>query len=385
MLRFSEDSSPASVTAQVSVLDSQATKEKETVATTILLTTEAFENVLRFTPTSSQKIPVPIPSFNPQEVQQFLNHIALGLQDQAEVMLQENPTLVLARGDMNDLSRRNFESTKKVVKEVKKGFFFDKLTERTERQDVDPEIARLGNRGSRVFKGITAFQYALWALDAHMWTMLLKYLKQYPGATQEQMLAVESANWIAHGEHAGPHIQRLIQAMHTHIKNLEPWSADQSRNHWIYQVGGAQLLLPMHVINEYCHPERSFAPELGKTPDFNLDVALPRTRQFYSYLDNKQHDNVFDCPDSHGTLGATFGLVRGSSTCSDSSQYPCVGVVATYRLAARGAAWASGYVVDLRALTALLDTRLRQREQLLTELAKGIGYDPAPQVAGLRK
>ena len=40
-------------------------------------------------------------------------------------------------------------------------------------------------------------------------------------------------------------------------------------------VGGAQKLLPAHVVNEYCHPTRPFDP----CSDFK-EMVLPRRRQF---------------------------------------------------------------------------------------------------------
>ena len=55
----------------------------------------------------------------PAEVSKFLNLVAQGWQDAAEKMLKEDPTLILARGDVNDLAGRNFYS------ELQKGFFSD--------------------------------------------------------------------------------------------------------------------------------------------------------------------------------------------------------------------------------------------------------------------
>ena len=40
----------------------------------------------------------------------------------------------------------------------------------------------------RRFAKITAFQYALWAMDWHMWTMLLKYLPKPEAAAQAHAL-----------------------------------------------------------------------------------------------------------------------------------------------------------------------------------------------------
>src|SRR5260221_3929112 len=39
-------------------------------------------------------------------------------------------------------------------------------------------------------------------------------------------------------------------------------------------LGRCQFLLPVHVINEYCHPTRRFYP----TPNFRDTLTLPRSR-----------------------------------------------------------------------------------------------------------
>ena len=62
----------------------------------------------------------------------FLQHVARGEQNEAEAMLKMNPQLLLCRGKMVEHNGRTFESA-------------------------------------------TAFQYAVWAKDTHMLTMLMKY------------------------------------------------------------------------------------------------------------------------------------------------------------------------------------------------------------------
>ena len=66
----------------------------------------------------------------------------------------------------------------------------------------------------------------------------------------------------------------LINALETYVKNYNTWNSQQRSNHWCQQVGGAQLILPAHVINEYSHPSRPFYP----CPKWsNEEAALPRT------------------------------------------------------------------------------------------------------------
>ena len=52
----------------------------------------------------------------------------------------------------------------------------------------------------------------------------------------------------------------LIEALDIYVKNYGPWSYEQCSTHWCQQVGGVQLILPAHIINEYSHPSRPFYP-----------------------------------------------------------------------------------------------------------------------------
>src|ERR1700687_1587086 len=132
-----------------------------------------------------------------KEVNQLLQHVANGEQDEAEALLKQKPGLLLSKGNVTDLSKREF-------------------------------------------KEITAFQYAVWALDWHMWRMLLKYLPKEQAALQ---LAELESRGTAHGKHAS--WQGLIDALTTYA--AMPWDYKKSLPYWRKQVGGAQLLLPAHV------------------------------------------------------------------------------------------------------------------------------------------
>ena len=45
-------------------------------------------------------------------------------------------------------------------------------------------------------------------------------------------------------------------------------------DHWCKVVGGEQKLLPAHMVNEYCRPDRPFEP----CPQ-EWESKLPRTRE----------------------------------------------------------------------------------------------------------
>ena len=162
-----------------------------------------------------------------KEVNQLLQHVANGEQDEAETWIKKYPGFLLCKGNVTDLSKREF-------------------------------------------KDITAFQYAVWALDWHMWKMLLKYM---PAASAAEQLAELEARGTAHGKHAS--WQGLIDAYGRYetYRNEKNYSACEAV--WVRGIRGSQLLLPAHVVNEYCHETRAFYP----LPDFSEIDVLPRSRK----------------------------------------------------------------------------------------------------------
>lgn len=163
----------------------------------------------------------------PRQVAQFLRLVIEGEQDQAEAILKVTPNLVLQSGKVIDLSKRQFEC-------------------------------------------ITAFQYAVWARDWHMWTMLLKYLSKEEAALQLRALEKYGTE---HGTHFD--FKPLIRAYETLEQNWDNWKAEEEKRdiHWVKQIGKELFLVPTHVANEYSRPDNSF----HLSPDFTQAV-LPRKR-----------------------------------------------------------------------------------------------------------
>src|SRR5262249_26077416 len=124
----------------------------------------------------------------------------------------------------------------------------------------------------RSFNNITGFQYAVWALDSHMWQMIRNYLAI--DAAREQIKGLETGPWVkTHGKSAS--WQNLIDALDKYIKlcNEEKW--DEAYTRWKTNVGNAQQQLAAHVVNQYCHPSRSFYP----CPNFKDQSPLSRSRK----------------------------------------------------------------------------------------------------------
>jgi hypothetical protein len=169
----------------------------------------------------------------------LLQHVAFGEQDEAERILKEDPTLLLRTGQITDHSGRTFQD-------------------------------------------ITAFQYALWALDRHMWTMILKYLPKEEAARQlHDHIYHEKAYKEIHGDYYD--FVPLIDALQTYVNNYANQTRDQNRKHWQEIVRGAKLLVPAHVANEYCQQPQHFYP----LPNFKEDT-LQRVLSVYDFANNRK-------------------------------------------------------------------------------------------------
>jgi serine/threonine protein kinase len=249
-----------------------------------------------------------IPPVDQKDLNQLLHYVAEGEQDKAEALIQKDKNLLLHPGTIKDLSGREF-------------------------------------------KQIKAFQYALWAMDWHMWTMIQEYLPQEAQAHQCQELETQDT---AHGKHFS--LESLTGALRTYVDNAETvWKYDQrAADHWCKKVGEEQKLLPAHVVNEYCRADRSFKP--CPSPS-RWKAKLPRTRELEVYDSSHAKwvkGSWFVAPSSNDGLGVNFAFYRYS--------LPAGGCAAK---TPRGLLAVAG---DLKALQSLWKTRTQQRELLRSQL-----------------
>jgi hypothetical protein len=236
---------------------------------------------------------------NQQELNEFLRLVAEGEQDAAELISTQNSDLLLVSGDVTDLSGRKFNN-------------------------------------------ITGFQYAVWALDSHMWNMMLRS-KNFPrDAIKQQLEGMATGSWVAeHGVSAS--WQNLIDALGLYINlchNISSWK--EATNQWNKVVGSAQRLLPAHVINEYCHATRSFAP----CPNFENAEAIPRSRK-------TSGGDWFTCSYLSGVLGEDFAICRAGDKAT-----PC-------RVMSAGALEIA--IIDQIACRNMLATKIKLREEIFDE------------------
>lgn len=192
-----------------------------------------------------------------KEVYQLLQWVAEGEESKAEAMLYKDKRLLLLKGEVQDLA-------------------------------------------GRTFKEITAFQYALWALDWRMWKMILRFLPKEQAFQQLTELEIKGTE---HGKHYD--FERIIGALGKCIFYMNSKNAYDAGTHWRGQVGAAQYDFPAHVINEYCG-QRSF-----HHPQFN-EEKIYRTRNFEG-LDWHAERHIEGSSGKMGNCVYGFAISKGLS------------------------------------------------------------------------
>lgn len=268
-------------------------------------------------PSQAQARPAATPPIDPAKLKGLLYHVTAGEQNEAEAILKANPRLVLAKGDVTDLS-------------------------------------------GRTFKDITAFQYAAWALDWEMWEMIEVYFPQAGDtndqARQGQIRGFKTGSWVSqHGETAQGIIQRLVQAYEMLEANWGKgvnWGDDKRKKHWVQQIGSAQLLLPTHVVNEYCHKTRSMAGP----PDFSQKGLTASGRQ----REQAESGSLWK---RSWRIGEASAVYRGSMDQLNYARAPNTLVINI---------WSKIYnhpQTDVAAVRSLVRTRIAQHAQLTSSPA----------------
>lgn len=146
------------------------------------------------------------------------------------------------------------------------------------------QYAKVTDRSGRTFNRITAFQYAVWAKDTNMWLMILSCLPTEPTQRLKYLTALleQYDNMpMEHGKHYD--FLPLLTAYQNFIQFANENTADKVTYLWQHQlnllwleIGKMQRTLPTHIINEYCHPNRSFWIN-SRAPYFDDMEGLPRS------------------------------------------------------------------------------------------------------------
>ncbi|HAU1645335.1 TPA: F-box protein [Legionella pneumophila] len=198
----------------------------------------------------------------------------------------------------------------------------------------------------RTFEDISAFEYMLWALDKHGWTIMLEcipidsnfenifkeLLSQYNKVETDGVTYTLNEKKIT--EHHFDFQNTIIKELQDQVNSINApnpnWNVIDKQ--WIEGVGGAQKLFPMHVVHEYC-ANRPFAP----VPDFNIKPNS--SMEFYNWITDFL-DHWFL---SYFKLGSAFAAYKGMDHIATASSRSATGTAA----------------LDLTAMTVLYDVRTR--------------------------
>jgi hypothetical protein len=207
-----------------------------------------------------------------RHLSQFLLAVAHGEYDEVATLLEDNIDLLLHKGRVTDYS-------------------------------------------GRTFFNISGFQYALWALDKHMWIKILKYLPlNESGAKikaelykQYQELKEKGVAYELNGEPVRENHfdfeNTIIKELQTHINDVNNGvkNREEIDKQWREDVGSAQKKLPVHVVYEYCSGDEPFDP----APEFIEQPA--QKKQFFNWK-SKVYENWFH---SGSELGSGFAIYKG--------------------------------------------------------------------------
>lgn len=255
------------------------------------------ELVLRVDDEQFKKLPPKIqfeclksPAF---QLRTFLHDVAKGNQDKAKKLLIDHPertqALLTTPGTFTDYSARTFNCT--------------------------------------------AYEYAYWAKDTHMRRMLEPHMDEATKVAMRTRIDGIERDGLTYSQHGAEinskhfDLSKLTTALQNYVDGYYNWewtsNSDAMKAAWM-QVGLAQRDVPVHVMNEYCRPDRSFVPV---PPALKLEfdeASLPRVLTFYNYAAGSDYAPVFPLDVSGiAGLGFEFSLFRdgdldcpGSTTCA---------------------------------------------------------------------
>lgn len=253
------------------------------------------------------------------DVRKLLHYVARGDHNAVEAMLKKDMSLIFKRGVVTDCSGREFEN-------------------------------------------ISAFQYALWALDKHMWAAMIACIPQNEEGikvfarliAQYNKVNTDGVTYKLNGETiTEQHFDfknTIIKELQTQVDSIntsgvQDWDAIDKQ--WREGVGSAQNLFPMHVVYEYCSDE-PFYP----VPKF---TSQPKSSKQFYYWATKKNENWFNA---------------GSKLSVDFAIYKAGHCPAQSRAHLRLSAWR-----DLVALTALCQVRTNDFIDLKSQLEDQLTLD----------
>lgn len=211
------------------------------------------------------------------DIRKLLHHVVHGNHEAVQTILKKDMNLIFKRGKVTDCSGREFEN-------------------------------------------VSAFEYALWALDKHMWAAMIECIPQTEEGrkvfaqliAQYKKIDTDGVTYKLNGntitEQHFDFNNTLIKELQTQVdsKNapgVRNWEAINKQ--WREGVGGAQKLLPMHIVDVYCsngpfHPVPEFTSQPKSSKQFYNWVA--QTYENWFSIDSKLSVDFAVC-NATGALG----------------------------------------------------------------------------------
>lgn len=156
----------------------------------------------------------------------------------------------------------------------------------------------------RIFLKISGFQYALWALDMHMWDMMIKVeknleawnilLAQYTEVAQAKVRYLLDTNEVISEQH---YDFLIVDALEKHanyferpLEEITNW--DEMQKQWQIEVGSAQFKAPVHIALAYSSNE-----------PFTKDYDVTQPPEFTD-------EHWFSKAYNNNKLGKNFGMIK---------------------------------------------------------------------------
>jgi len=267
------------------------------------------------------------------DVRKLLHHVVRGQHDAVQSILTDDISLMFKRGKVTDCSGREFEN-------------------------------------------ISGFEYALWALDKHMWAKIITCVPQNEEGkrifeiliAQYNKVKTDGVTYRLNGktitEQHFDFKNTIIKELQTQVDSINApgtknWDAIDKQ--WREGVGGAQNLFPMHVVYEYCSDE-PFYP----VPEF---TSQPKSSKQFCNWTTEKDENWFNVDSK---LSVDFAIYKAVP-----------GVAAPGPRRARGAGRVAGWCArrDLDAMTALCKVRTNDFIDLKSQLEDQMTLDNHHQVS----
>jgi hypothetical protein len=254
------------------------------------------------------------------DVRKLLHHVVRGQHDAVQSILTDDISFMFRRGFVMDCSGREFEN-------------------------------------------ISAFEYALWALDKHMWTVMITCIPQNEEGRKvfAQLIAQYNkvnTDGVTYKLNGQTITEKHFDFKNTIIKELQTQvesifapgtkNLDAIDKQGREGVGGAQNLFPMHVVYEYCSDEL-FRP----VPKF---TSQPKSsKQFYN-RGTEKYENWFNVDSK---LSVDFMIFKAFGVAACETRW-------SPTLLAEAHGWVCAG--DLAAMTALCEVRTKDFIELKSQL-----------------